>query len=62
MMDSDVWKLYQDLLNKKYENIDDFLTSSPADVSYYKPKPHNPNIKFEGIEVNDLDDDMNYGL
>ena len=66
MMDSDTWKLYQDLLNKKYESVDDFLISSPVDevnqVSYYKPKSHNPHITFDGMEVSDFTEDMDYGL
>jgi hypothetical protein len=30
-MDPEVYKLYQDLLNKRYDSIDDYLTSSPVD-------------------------------
>lgn len=65
-MDSDVWKLYQDLLNKKYENVDDFLTSSPIDEcnyqTYYAPKKHDPHITFDGMEITDFTEDMDYGL
>ena len=64
MMDSDTWKLYQDLLNKKYESVDDFLTSSSVDevsqINYYKPKPHDPHISFAGVEISDFTED--YGL
>lgn len=65
-MDSDVWKLYQDLLNKKYENVDDFLTSSPVDEcvspTFYTPKKHDPHITFDGMEITDFTEDMDYGL
>jgi hypothetical protein len=65
-MDPDVWRLYQDLLNKKYEDIDDFLTSSPVEeenrkVTNNKIESHNPNIHFEA-GLMDLSDDIDYGL
>ncbi len=66
MMDSDVWKLYQELLNKKYENVDDYLTSYPEEkvskVPYYKPKASDLHITIDGMEVTDFTEDMDYGL
>lgn len=55
-MDSEVWKLYQDLLNKKYESVDDYLTSSPVEVTKceYEFKPH---ITFGGMEITDFYDE-----
>ena len=66
-MDPEVYKLYQDLLNKRYDSIDDYLTSSPVDdynaQSYYAPKKEiDHNITFGGEQISDFSDDIDYGL
>lgn len=60
-MDPDVEKLYQDLINNKYSDLDDYLTSYYEEDSrptYYKPKAPAPRITFGGVEITDFDEDM----
>lgn len=65
-MNSEVWELYQDLLNHKYESIEDYLTSTPADAfnrSLNIPiKEQAPEIKIEGCILENLSDNIEYGL
>lgn len=65
-MNSEVWELYQDLLNHKYESIEDYIASTPADIfnrSLSTPaKEQAPEIKIGGCILEDLPDNIEYGL
>lgn len=64
-MDPDVEKLYQDLINNKYSDLDDYLTSYYEEdprPTYYKSKASEPRITFGGMEINDFDEDIDYGV
>lgn len=66
--DPDVLRLYKSLQNKQFENIDDYLMSSPIDQDQEFPqetsKIQNPEQKmfFDGVEVQDFVGDCDYGL
>lgn len=68
--DPDVMALYQDLLNKKYEDCDEFLNTNPAELYNKKgsvelpTKPKLPERKIwvDGKEVSDFMESDDYGL
>lgn len=67
--DPDVAALYKDLQNKKYENIDDYLTSNPTDDfsgSNYEtptvPKLPEKKVFFGGEEISGFIESDDYGL
>lgn len=63
--DPDVMELYKALQNKRYENVEDFLTSSPTDQVYIKPKINKPKLKsYLGGEeiIEDYIESDDYGL
>lgn len=68
--DPEVMKLYQDLQNAKYNDLDDFLTSSPVDdrdrretTISGKQKLPAQKVFWNGEEVSDYIEESNdYGL
>ena len=65
--DPDVMQLYKNLQNKKYENIEEYLTSSPIDNfnnDDFKINKKLPERKvfFEGEEISGYIESDDYGL
>ena len=65
--DPDVMQLYKNLQNKKYENIEEYLTSSPIDNfnnNDFKINKKLPERKvfFEGEEISGYIESDDYGL
>lgn len=65
--DPDVMQLYKNLQNKKYENIEEYLTSSPIDNfdnNNFKINKKLPERKvfFEGEEISGYIESDDYGL
>lgn len=65
--DPDVMALYKALQNNRYENIDDYLTSTPIfqrpDMTHLAQKPE-PEFQLfcDGQKVSDFIEDNDYGL
>lgn len=65
--DPDVMQLYKNLQNKKYENIEEYLTFSPIDNfdnNDFKINKKLPERKvfFEGEEISGYIESDDYGL
>lgn len=67
--DPEVLKLYQALQNKKFKDLDDYLTSSPIDeiseqncIFPTPRKSQESKIFFGGEEIRDFEGDNDYGL
>lgn len=66
--DPDVMALYKNLQNGTFQDVDDYLTSNPADFANLDfeidtpKKKQETKIFFDGMEVSDFIGDNDYGL
>ena len=63
--DPDVLNLYKSLQSKKYQSIEDYLESSYIEdtpITSVKKDTFTPNIKFGGENIQNFEEDFDYGL